>query len=891
MDRKPARITGMKPFVRTVITLTCLFCGASSSVADGATDALIQEFTGQQPPQARSIPQWISDYSTALNELVPAMAADDLAAREAPQQTVEQMCFWASTPGREIQRRTLCDAIAGFLGPHTPKPARVWLLRQVERIGDRESVPPVAALFTDEDAQIRELARRALQHNPSETAGAVLREALSAAQDPAWQVALINALAARGDKDSLGYFTRFARHENPALAAAGIAALGDVGGKVTVAVLTDLRRDEDETRHHDATIALLRVADRLIDTDQSDTAEDICLELYVSSVPADIRLGALRGLVRLRKSAAFDVLLEIITDETGPDALRLPAADLLAEISNSIIVARIARMFPEVSPAAQALLLRALAGQSRVQGRHVGAAIAEAALSSRHAKVRIAAAEALEVLGDHLAVPLLLEVAGKDEAAQSAARRTLARLRGAAADDALLTGLDEAPPAERVERIRALSARYCHKAVPALLAEARQQDESVVQAALDALGVVATAADAPALVKLLTETKLPVVRDAAVDATVAACNRIAAPEARAEPLLAVWGSSQEAAQVSLLHALGRVGGTAALAKIRAARKTDDADIADAAIRALARWPDPEVLDDLLQIVGHSSSKTHRVLALRGFIRLLEKPSEHTPEAIIDLYRTALKIAERPDERRMALAGLGTVPHRDALNLAQTYLDQPELQAEAEAAVIQAARLLAPTDNASARAAIEAILAQTTHDANREAAQAALESIRDLAGNIVQWQVAGPYFKDDLDADGVFQHAFAPESPDATDVDWQPLPPTNEDHPWIFDLTKLDSGSTRCLYVRTQVWSEEPQDARLDIGSDDGIKVWLNATLVHENNVARGHDAFEDQAPVTLQAGWNLLLLKINQIGGGWMFSARLRTSEGNPLDGLKFRAE
>lgn len=881
----------MKPFACFVIMLPWVLWGPSPATADEVTDALVREFTGQVPTQARSIQQWISDYARVLDSLIPAMAADDLAAREAPQHTFEQMCFWAAAPGRETQRRTLCDAIAGHLGPHTPKPARVWLLRQVERIGNRESVPPVAALLTDADPRIRELARRALQHNPAESAGAALHEALRTAQDAAWQIALLNALAARRDADALAYFTKFAHHADADLAAAAIAGLGDVGGAKAVAMLKELSRGEDQARRTQAATALLRIADRLADTAQSAAAEDICLDLYLSSAPVAIRLGALRGLLRVRQAAAFDLLLEVITDEAAPDALRLPAADLLGEVCDTIIIARIARKFPEVSHGAQALLLRALAGQTRIGARHVSAAVAEAALSSPDAGVRTAAAEALQVLGDQHSALLLAAAAERGGAEQSAARRSLARLRGAAVDDVLLSGLKEAKPTLRVELIRALSARYCRAALPALFAEARQADEAVVLATLEALGVLGTAAEAPALVKLLAEVKTSAVREAAVDATVAVCNRIADPEQRAAPILDAWDTAREAARVSFLHALGRVGGTAALAKIRQARHFDDRDVADAAIRALAKWPDPQVLDDLLDIAQHSDDKTHRVLALRGYLRLLEQPAERDAEATVELYRTALQLAERPEEKRLALAGLGKVPDPGALHLAQTCLGQPELQAEAEAAVIHAARLLAPTDGAAARAAVEAVLAQTTYDANREAGQAVLEAIREAAGNLVRWRVAGPFHQDGLDADGVFEHAFAPEARERTGTDWRPLPITDADHPWIFDLTKLGNGGNRCVYVRSEVWSEDRQEARLDVGSDDGVKVWLNGVLVHENNVARGHEPFADQVPVTLEAGWNTLLLKITQIGGGWMFSARIRTPQGDPLDGLKFRAE
>jgi hypothetical protein len=40
------------------------------------------------------------------------------------------------------------------------------------------------------------------------------------------------------------------------------------------------------------------------------------------------------------------------------------------------------------------------------------------------------------------------------------------------------------------------------------------------------------------------------------------------------------------------------------------------------------------------------------------------------------------------------------------------------------------------------------------------------------------------------------------------------------------------------------------EALLGIGSDDGVKVWLNGELVHENWIDRGVEPDDDVVPVT-----------------------------------------
>jgi len=76
---------------------------------------------------------------------------------------------------------------------------------------------------------------------------------------------------------------------------------------------------------------------------------------------------------------------------------------------------------------------------------------------------------------------------------------------------------------------------------------------------------------------------------------------------------------------------------------------------------------------------------------------------------------------------------------------------------------------------------------------------------------------------------------------------------------------------------------EGQDATLRIGSDDGVRAWVNGVQVHENITDRGTALDNDLVPVKLQGGDNTILLEIIQHGGGWNFCARLTTPEGAPL--------
>lgn len=66
------------------------------------------------------------------------------------------------------------------------------------------------------------------------------------------------------------------------------------------------------------------------------------------------------------------------------------------------------------------------------------------------------------------------------------------------------------------------------------------------------------------------------------------------------------------------------------------------------------------------------------------------------------------------------------------------------------------------------------------------------------------------------------------------------------------------------YFAIAVDSTTAQAATLHIGSDDGIQVWHNGKKVHDKKISRALNPGDDKVPVSLTAGKNLLLLKLDQ---------------------------
>ena len=97
-----------------------------------------------------------------------------------------------------------------------------------------------------------------------------------------------------------------------------------------------------------------------------------------------------------------------------------------------------------------------------------------------------------------------------------------------------------------------------------------------------------------------------------------------------------------------------------------------------------------------------------------------------------------------------------------------------------------------------------------------------------------------------------------------------------------DFTKAFANQPKeevVAYAYATLQIETAGKAVLGLGSDDGVRVWLNGELVHDLLVGRGLTKDEDRVEVELLEGENRFLIKVENGVGGWGLSARLISGE------------
>ncbi len=81
------------------------------------------------------------------------------------------------------------------------------------------------------------------------------------------------------------------------------------------------------------------------------------------------------------------------------------------------------------------------------------------------------------------------------------------------------------------------------------------------------------------------------------------------------------------------------------------------------------------------------------------------------------------------------------------------------------------------------------------------------------------------------------------------------------------------------YAYREISAASPRRAVLKIGSDDGVKVWINGELVLARHVDRALRPDEDAVGISLAKGKNRILVKVSQARGAWGFSLRIAAVE------------
>ncbi|MCA9442981.1 MAG: hypothetical protein KC964_19415, partial [Candidatus Omnitrophica bacterium] len=153
----------------------------------------------------------------------------------------------------------------------------------------------------------------------------------------------------------------------------------------------------------------------------------------------------------------------------------------------------------------------------------------------------------------------------------------------------------------------------------------------------------------------------------------------------------------------------------------------------------------------------------------------------------------------------------------------------------------------------------------------------VQRVRSTPEYITDWQILGPF--DNTDRAG-FDTAYPPE----TGVDlkasytgaggqtiyWKAYEPGNTGY---VDLARAirpdDLPGVAYAYRTFEV--DADKSLQVSLGSNDGVQLWLNGERLLSSKASRAARPGDESVTLPMKKGLNAVLLKIDQLGGGWGF--------------------
>lgn len=576
------------------------------------------------------------------------------------------------------------DLIA-VLASDSPEADKAMACKKLAIYGTSAAVPELAKLLPN--PRLSSWARIPLEVIPGSEADLALRQA-AAEVDGLLLVGMMNSIGVRRDGEAVGLLVEHLNDNDPEVVAAAAVALGRIGGQQALdALLAALQRPQSSNRNAVAEGCILFAEGRLADG-AAATAFDIYELVRGAPVSEPRQIAATRGMIIAGGPRGEQLLIELL--ESPDKQMRNLALSTARELPGSDVDRALAEALPNLKPDLAALVIEAMA--DRPDTVHLPAILTS--LEQGEPQVQAAAIRALRQVGNESCLEPLLDLAVDEESDLAPlVREAIAGLPGDQVEEHVLAMLPQADDATRLILLDTIARRRI-QATDELTVYLQHEQPRLRHAALLALGET-IAQDELAL--LISQVKQPVhAEDAAVarQSLRAASVRMPDREAAAQQLAAALQDTESLeTQVALVETLGAMGGDKALETIHQAAKNKSPAMQDVATRVLGEWMTADAAPVLLDLSKELPAGKYRVRALRGYLRIARQLRIPRSERL-EICKNALELADRDEEKILALETLTRSRSPRSLEIAASQLSSDKLGAKASGAVMVLAEAIA-----------------------------------------------------------------------------------------------------------------------------------------------------------------------------------------------------
>lgn len=572
---------------------------------------------------------------------------------------VEAKIFGASQEELPALETELLDI---FQSSETTLEGKQYTCRMLRYCASDASVPVLAPQLAN--PELEEFVRRVFQS--LETAEA--NETLITALPNGSEVGIIGTLGQIGSEKSVAALAPYLENDNSEIQFAAITALGNIGGKKAVKALQAATVKPEFS--NDWKLAQLQAAEGVKRSLFSSAgSEKKVVAKLLEDEDAGIRCAALVSLTELNPEKAAPIVIDKLASENAEE--QTTAKGLLVQLPTDRLIE---------AAQSDSGIVELLSDRS---GTDVEAALI-LLTESRDTDIQKAAFAGLGKAGQSAAASeLLLSKALNNGDAYNA----LCALNAEGTDAAIIHTLDTAEDDKlKGKMIQCLSARQAKSALPLFVQLAKGEWSRISAAAISGMANLVTEKDFGTYAELILATDSKKKIQALETSISSAAQRLPDAEACAKPLVDAYTKAEGEQKLALIRAMGSIGGKEARTVLEKSMTSSNAAVKDAAIRGLCNWPNTEVQDQLLDLAENADSEKHKVLALRGYIRLANTYSDE--KDALPMCKKAAALTDRPEELRSIIACVKRFRSEDVINFLAPMLENPAIVDEAGQGMIE-----------------------------------------------------------------------------------------------------------------------------------------------------------------------------------------------------------
>lgn len=601
------------------------------------------------------------------------------------------LAVYVTRTGAEKDRLLYVQALLGAIKKASDTDIKAFFMSQVQLSGARESVKPLAVYLTEE--KLADPAARAILAAARPEAAGIFLKALDSAPSPA-KVTIIKALGELRSREAVMKILPYAESPDPKLRQTALFALADIGDPRAGRVLERTLIASSPYERSLAPSLYLRYARRLIESGKQVEGLAIgrsLVEHYATPPESHIASSGLELLMSVLKDRALPDLIAVMD---SPDRkFRGSALELSLSIPGAGATGRWVEKAASSPPEVRAEIVSMLGRRKDVSALPA----VRDALRSQDEVVRVAAISALARLAGSAALPDIFPFFNSTDAGEiAAAKEALLGFQDTLVVPEAVRLIETSPAPGKAALLEVLAAKGARDRIDLVFSQAASPEPVVRAAAIAALAGLAGEKDLPRLLDLLFAAADSEETAHLQKAVAAAAGRNPDPERRADALIALMSGAPATHKAAILKVLPQAAGARALQTVVGETGSKDAQVQAAAVYALSQWPDFGAAGDLLRIVSTTSNKKYLLLALDGYVRLVNEADVPRFQKL-DLLKTALGLPKDDADRKAVLRGIAMVRGPEAFRLLSESLGSPALRAMAIQSLLDMASEQAPEE--------------------------------------------------------------------------------------------------------------------------------------------------------------------------------------------------